>query len=199
MATLVLATAVQQKTMAEDPAPTAKLGDFAGWYAGEGDYRLTVLPGEKVYTAVFFWRKTSPTSVGTLVETEDGGVAFKQPAATDSLEVERKGERVRSVTLTELKLKYRKQCDATKIIGEYKSAKTPTLSITEKDNQLYCSIDWKNGAPNSNGYIHAGANGQTVLEGYKWQQPLEIEFDGNSIKSISMLDQKFRRLRDKAN
>ncbi|HCS54655.1 MAG TPA: hypothetical protein DIW81_24230, partial [Planctomycetaceae bacterium] len=83
-------------------------------------------------------------------------------------------------------------------IGRYISKKNQTMTISSRDDQLYCSIDWGNKAPLTNGWIRADVSGKTILTGYKWQHPVDIEFEDGTIRSISLVGETFDRARDSA-
>lgn len=165
------------------------LSPYPGWYTAQGGRHLTVLPGKDALTAVFFWRATAPTSVGVIKQSDAGEAIFWQPVDTQPLNAKKDGDRVVSVTVVESEFK--KRCDLANAVGTYVSKKNPIMQISLREGQLYCSIDWKNGAPQTNGWIRAGANGQTILEGYGWTDNLELKFGDNSITSIGLVGQKF--------
>lgn len=166
---------------------------FAGWYKAPVGRYLTVLPDKRErLTAVFFWSPGAPTSVGVVKKSDDGEAIFWQPVDQQPLNEKRDGDRV--VSVMAVNIEFEKQCDASSAIGTYASSKNPTMEISSRDGQLYCSIDWKNGAPNTNGWLRAGPSGPTVLEGYKWAEPVKLEFGDNEIKSISIAGQAFKRV-----
>lgn len=175
----------------EAAAADDTLDAYAGWYSANGGRHLTVLPGEKELSAVFFWRPSSPTSVGVVKKSEEGVPIFWQPVDTQPLNAKQAGDRVMSVSV--VGVEFNKQCDMANAVGQYVSVKNPAMEISLRDGQLHCSIDWKNGAPKTNGWLRAAANGQTNLQGFQWQETVQLEFGDNSIKSISLVGQKFIR------
>ncbi|KAA5545906.1 hypothetical protein FYK55_03045 [Roseiconus nitratireducens] len=189
----IILFAVPMAAVAEEtPAkPADELRRVSGWYQAKEGRHLTILPQEQQFEAVFFWGKNAPRSVGKLTLRDDGQIAFQQPRAAELLEIERKDGKV--LALSVANVRFDMVCPLAKAADQYVNEKDQTLTLTEREGQLFCSIDWGNDAPMTRGWVRAHPNGTTVLVGFKWKEALTIQFEGGSIKSISLVGTTFHR------
>lgn len=166
---------------------------IVGWYTNEGGRTLTILPEKDSLRAVYDWANGAPRSVGE-VRMKDDDYIFWQPKNQSPYEVTKDPSNKSIVALTVLKnVKFEKSVSYSDIIGKFKNSRNQIMTITDKDGQLHCSIDWGNNAPRTNGYIRVNANAQTMLVGYKWQDDLALNVVDKKLQSITLIDIPFIR------
>lgn len=178
---------------AEAVPPVAELrAQVAGWYEADGGRRLTILPEKKKLVAVFDWANGAPTSVGRVVVYRNGEVAFKQAKSSEKLGVSRSDGGFESLSI--LDLEFERLAGTEGLVGDYTTDKGQKLTVSLKGKEIYGSIDWANNAPKSNGWLRAGANGETQLVGHKWSHDLTLGFADGAVQSIGLIGQTFTRV-----
>lgn len=164
-----------------------------GWYEADKGRRLTILPEKKKLIAVFYWANGAPTSVGEVVVALSGKVSFKQPKAREEVTLEKDEDgQLRKVSI--INVEFSKLAGLEQAVGDYANEKAQTMEVTLKKGEVYCSINWRNNAPKTNGWIRAGANGKTMLVGYKWQEEIAIKLEEGSVKAITVINHAFKRV-----
>ena len=93
-------------------------------------------------------------------------------------------------------IRFEKYGGLTTVTGRYASEKSQVMDVICRDDELYCSIDWGNNAPQTNGWLRAATSGQTILQGFQWQQNVSLMFKDGSLSEITIVDTVFHRTKE---
>ncbi len=93
-------------------------------------------------------------------------------------------------------IRFEKYGGLTTVTGRYASKKKQVMDVTCRDDELYCSIDWGNNAPLTNGWLRAAPSGQTTLRGFQWEEPVTLTFKDGSLSEITIVGAVFHRTKE---
>jgi hypothetical protein len=167
---------------------------IAGWYNAGRGRRLIILPENDKLIAVIDWGNAAPCSVGE-IRNEGDSFFFWQPADKVNLKVGRQHHPpgISSISLP-YDLDFTKQIGFSDVVGQFASEKHHVMTISNRDGGLYCSIDWGNNAPLTNGFLRAAPDGSTLLQGFKWQEQFSLDVVDGLLKALGVGNENFARL-----
>mgnify|MGYP003663103940 CR=1 FL=1 len=167
--------------------------ELLGWYDGESGERITILPERNTLVAVIFWREKSRRSVGEIRYVGENKFVFWQPTSKTALTIQREDGQVVALQLDKIPVTFKKRGGLAEVVGKYVCEKSRLMEIDYQKGELYCSINWGNNAPRTNGWLRAAPDGTTLLQGYKWQETLSLEFANGWLQTITLGENEWNR------